>query len=405
MYHDALRRLQGIRKEIAEGDDSEEAKNAYISALTNILDRQKSASTRSGLRYKTPDYRPDGILDGADVARLLSPYRNFENSEENKQRPARSLDGVIASLEQKIQFEVPELDENVVSNLPGGWKVSKKESFIAGIKTDSNRAVDRIVNRFGSTRDAMTSAEDVEAYKKYNYAKALAAKAAAGNKATFRDIVDNRGNTIRVFRNPRSSNNTNLAATDKDIRVAAESFNLIRDRMGSDKKPVRFSFIAPSSILPDGRQGKPGSGRTLGYAYLGGEAHGFADRFRDNSDLQSEWNKPYDPNTSWHSVETSSEEENLRHTVIHEYAHVIMYKYWATDSLSFTPGKEELAKDYKKFGVQIKSGSTKVSRYGSKNVAEHFAEAYARYVITGQASPEFLQVLRSKGLLKSQQEG
>lgn len=282
--------------------------------------------------------------------------------------------------------------------------MSSKESFISGIRASSDRAIDSSIKGFGSVRDALTSADDVEAYKRYNYAKALAAKAAAGNKATFRDIVDNRGNKIRVFRNPRSTNPANLAASDSDIRVAAEAFNLIREKMGSDKKPVTFSFIAPSSILPDGREGKSSTSSTLGYAYAGGDAHGFADRHKNNSNLRSEWNKTYNPDTSWHSVISANEEENLRHTVIHEYAHVMMYKYWGTGG-SAARGEEELGRDYSKFGIQIKSGRTKVSKYGAKNVAEHFAEAYARYVITGEASPEFRDLLRSKGLLKSQQEG
>lgn len=263
--------------------------------------------------------------------------------------------------------------------------------------------MDGIVRGYGSVRDALTSADDVEAYKRFNYAKVLASKSAAGNKATFRDIVDNRGNKIRVFRNPRSTNPANLAASDGDIRVAAEAFGLIRERLGSDKKPVTFSFVSPSSILPDGREGKSGSSRTLGYAYSGGEAHGFADRHKGNSSLRSEWGKTYDPDTSWHSVMFSSEEDNLRHTVIHEYAHVVMYKYWGGDTAG-DRGEQELIRDYNRFAIKIKSGRTKISRYGSKNTAEHFAEAFARYVATGDASPEFRDLLRSKGLLKSQQE-
>ena len=298
---------------------------------------------------------------------------------------------------------MPELNENAISNLPGGWKLSNKESFLSQMRVTSDRATDNIVRGYGSVRDALTSSDDVELYKKYSYAKVLASKSAAGNKATFRDIVDNRGNKIRVFRNPRSTNPSNLTASDGDIKVAAEAFNLIRDRLGSDKKPVTFSFISPSSILPDGREGKSSSSQTLGYAYANGEAHGFADRHKGSSSLRSEWGKTYNPDTSWHSVTSSSEEDNLRHTVIHEYAHVIMYKYWGGDTAG-DRGEDELIRDYGRFGIQIKSGRTKISKYGSKNTAEHFAEALARYVATGQASPEFRDLLRSKGLLKSQQE-
>lgn len=320
------------------------------------------------------------------------------------QRPVRSIGEAIVSLENRLKAEIPELNENVISNLPGGWKLSNKESFLSQLKVTSDRATDNIVRGYGSLRDALTSADDVEAYKRFSYAKVLASKAAAGNKGTFRDIVDNRGNKIRVFRNPRSSSPSNLAASEGDVRVAAEAFALIRDRLGSDKKPVTFSFISPSSILPDGRDGKSGNSRTLGYAYSGGEAHGFADRHKGSSNLRDEWGKPYNPDTSWHSVTSSSEEDNLRHTVIHEYAHVVMYKYWGSN-VAGDRGEEELIKDYNRFAIRIKSGRTKISRYGSKNIAEHFAEAFARYVATGEASPEFRDLLRSKGLLKSQQEG
>jgi antirestriction protein ArdC len=75
----------------------------------------------------------------------------------------------------------------------------------------------------------------------------------------------------------------------------------------------------------------------------------------------------------------------------HEIGHVIADQKWKNDS--------RLRSAYESSNVK----GQVVSRYGKKSTQEHFAEAFARYVETGDATPEFLELLRSKGLLKSQQ--
>jgi hypothetical protein len=46
------------------------------------------------------------------------------------------------------------------------------------------------------------------------------------------------------------------------------------------------------------------------------------------------------------------------------------------------------------------AGSHKVSQYGTTNNNEHFAESFAKFLMTGQAHPEFMKFLQTTGLLK-----
>lgn len=302
------------------------------------------------------------------------------------------MEAEIASFKSYLQANVPNIDPNLVSNIPGNWRLASRDVLIGHIMT----GIDRANAMYGSSNQASTDAENalrkrrlvIRSLRSLNRRQQL-------QKSAFAELVDDRGNTIRVYSDPRSKGSGKGVGSDQDIQSAATAFQKIRDKVGSDKQPVIVSLVSPSSFLPSQRDASTES-NTLGFAFPGAGAHILPSR------LKAHWDKagasePYTED-SWHSVEYKTYEDKVIQTTVHEIGHVLMYKYWGNDS--FDNGATALTRDYKAFGVF----GQKVSRYGTKNVAEHFAEAYARYILTGDATPEFMDLLRSKGLLKSQQE-
>lgn len=82
----------------------------------------------------------------------------------------------------------------------------------------------------------------------------------------------------------------------------------------------------------------------------------------------------------------------MEETVAHEYAHSVekaISPNWGQDN---DPATEEYR--------SIFESDPDVSPYSSKNISEHFAESFAKYVVADEASPEFIEYLKSKGIEK-----
>ena len=192
-----------------------------------------------------------------------------------------------------------------------------------------------------------------------------------------------------MFAKPRSSRKP--TGTNTDIQLAVESIEKFRSTLNIDK-PIKYSIVAPGSELPYGEKARSDSS-TMGYSFPTGGAYIIPSRHVDSK------NKPdieYDPKTSWHSVPLKTYRDRITHTSYHEMAHNVVYNNWGTSE--YDNGEKALQEDYDKFGV---TGQV-VSQYGKDDIGEHFAEALARYIATGDATPEFMALLESKNLLKSQ---
>jgi hypothetical protein len=73
-------------------------------------------------------------------------------------------------------------------------------------------------------------------------------------------------------------------------------------------------------------------------------------------------------------------------TVLHEYGHTVENTLGVTWGLDRDPNTEAYA--------EVKA--RKVSEYGENDIREHFAESFAKYLGTGNASPEFKKFLEDK---------
>ena len=374
--------------------DPSVTKEQYIEELTKAL-QFHSEDTPAGYRYVAPRLRPDGILSNEEVARIIAPFQKAQHDKDNLAKPkaANVLEAQIQQYLASIERNIPNVSQGLVDNLPGNWKLAAKKATTARILAGIKDAQDMYSGFFDTS-----NLSDAEKKIRENSwaARSLRSLSLQGkaNKAAFAEVIDDRGNVIRIFNNPRSVGKA--VGTDEDVRAVAKSLKMIRDAVGSDKKPVVISIVANSSFLPSQRDSDTDS-NTLGFAFSGGGAHILPSRLKTNWD-KSGASGPYGSN-SWHSAEYTTYEGKVIHTVIHEIAHVMMYKYWGDDRKD--NGATALRRDYTKFGLDGQF----VSRYGQKNASEHFAEAYSRYILTGDATPEFMNLLRSKGLLKSQQNG
>jgi hypothetical protein len=101
---------------------------------------------------------------------------------------------------------------------------------------------------------------------------------------------------------------------------------------------------------------------------------------------------PDDP--KFYSTDIKTEADAFNHIVVHETGHLQMYKLWGDDKNS---GRAALAADMAKLNV-----SQDVGTYSRNSASESFAEQYAKYLLTGDASQQFLDLLSSKGLTKAQ---
>jgi DNA polymerase III epsilon subunit-like protein len=211
--------------------------------------------------------------------------------------------------------------------------------------------------------------------------------------ASFKDSTGKYPGTLRIAKGKSSG----LAATPEEIRTIVASVSNFGDKI--DMKPGSADFydmfITPTAGLKDHpirraraeiglmRKTKP---ETLAYfSEVTGTVY-FIDRIRASQAGHNSGETKTDGGAnSWWSVEIRPNSSDvLDSTVHHELGHA------AADAAGINTTKE--------------LGSRPApSRYGGKNNNEKFAEYMSKYIRTGEAPPWFIDLLRSKGLLKSQQ--
>lgn len=373
---------------------SDEAKQLYIKAIQDQFTIEQSMYDSNGplhgYRYTPSTFKGDGILSGRELAMINGPAQAAAASKENQAKPKpRSLDADIAASSKLIAGSVPKILESDLRTLNGSW-----------VQRDPSVYVNRLIDAALRSSYGYINIDSVEgAFRAKMAIKSALVRYAAGgsNKKArvFAELVNkDNGDVIRMFGSPRSDNK--LAGTMADAKLTSDALAKIHETTNVTK-PLQMSVVAPGTILPDGSTSD--NSRALGYAFPGGGGHVLPDRLQKMIANGNHSGEEYNPDTSWHSVPQNNYQEAFTHTVVHEMGHVLMYKYWGED-MPMRRGDQNLKKDYEQLGID----KQKISRYGTKNHMEHFAEAYARYVLTGDATPEFRDLLGSKGLLKSQKK-
>jgi hypothetical protein len=190
-------------------------------------------------------------------------------------------------------------------------------------------------------------------------------------------IVSPNGTVLKVTR--RASSNKPVAQPE-DILATAETIDLVFSKINMPAN-TKYSLVSSGTS----RQ-KP---NVLGYANAIAGGHTIVDRVRKAEKRDSSEKPKFVEDESWHSTDTYKRPgDYFRHTAAHELGHVVAFEVWSSES--------QMNQEYAALRKQ------QISKYGKESTHEHFAEAFAKYVLTGKATPEFLDLLRSKNLLKSQ---
>ena len=172
------------------------------------------------------------------------------------------------------------------------------------------------------------------------------------------------------------------AASDNEIDYAIDRLSEVAGKFDINLAP-RYgdgNRSVPTFYLENGYQATTSEIRSkttvLGYAKAG-QIHILVDRIRTFGEVEE----------NQFSVDTNRDPKALlRHVIYHETGHHLQ---------GINMDSNIAHKDY--------DHREHVSKYGKESPAEHFAESFAKYMETGQASPKFMQFLRGRGLLKSQQ--
>ncbi len=172
------------------------------------------------------------------------------------------------------------------------------------------------------------------------------------------------------------------AAQIKAGIAAARAFRFNKDKI-SVNVLSEASNAAPKAVTSEL------GGDEVAFTFLGGNGiYLFPEK------IETMLNRPDRP-SDFFSTDIDTKDLAYKHLIVHESGHLQMYKLWGDGKSS---GRKSLEDDFKKFNVS-QAGT---SLYGDESVSESFAEQYAKYLITGDASPEFLELLSSKGLTKAQ---
>lgn len=193
--------------------------------------------------------------------------------------------------------------------------------------------------------------------------------------------------SIKLYMDGKSSTMKPVIGPDDAVRIR-EGIAAAR-ALRFNKDPINVNVMSNDSMgVPKAVSDELESG-DVAFTYFGGDGV-----YLYPEKIQSEFIAGgFGPN--WFSTDTPDVDSIYKHLIVHETGHLQMYKLWGSENSS---GRQALEADFKKFNVR-KNGT---SDYGNESISESFAEQYAKYLLTGDASQEFIDLLSSKGLTKAQ---
>lgn len=193
--------------------------------------------------------------------------------------------------------------------------------------------------------------------------------------------------SIKLFMDPKSSTMKPVVDADEVVKIRSGITAARTNRF--NREPINVNVMAndSTSAMPSSISSQLEDG-DLAFTYFGGDGV-----FIYPEKVNKMLSEGVDSN--WFSTEIKDSQDLYKHLIVHETGHLQMYKLWGEGKGS---GRGALEKDFTKYKVS-KDGT---SDYGNESISESFAEQYAKYLITGNASPEFLELLASKGLTKLQ---
>ena len=373
-------------------DPSDENKEAYKKALTSYYGRIAVLNASAASVYNR-DAAPaalasDDILTPDEVASLNATFRATV-MEVSKSKPDLP-DTAPLTYDEIVDARLA--PENTYSGYtPQGWSPLDVRASMDLEKNKHTEVFKDIVSMVGG--DAATGISDK-----------LAESLALGLMRTqnvdpttntymapnWQSINNEAGDVIHISKKGEGYN-----STDAEIDTVANVFQKMRDKLNLGDKPMEFAMFDSRDTEPTG---------ALGFVYTRAmwsntsayqaRAHALMDKLPSvKKDLAAD-KTPFEPGKSWWAVDLAGREDDLlEYIASHEMGHVMQGEAMRQFGQNLT--QETWDKFY---GPVAKSH--RVSQYGQSNNNEHFAESFVKFLMTGQAHPEFMKFLQTTGLLK-----
>jgi hypothetical protein len=378
IYSDVINKIAAKTQEVTElakeyiSNPSPESKQKYTEALRDHLDyaalESKTQSSLKRVDYSPVQLKEDQILNKVEIAELNAdiikkyPAKKGENGSPLsiakiekyiKNTPARPLPNLSNEWAQKTPWE--KYQEELKST------ISLAEQTARGFQLPANAGRQKAIQRALLARiDPFT-----------NNLKA----------PDYSEAVRSDGIVLKVYHYP--IDDEIFVADTEEIEVTAQVIDKISEIINLPSG-VKYTLVSTAIGSSSNKTS------TLGYANRTQGGHSIVNHIRKAERTDKKKLKPFVENESWHSTHTHAGVGSyFSHTAAHEIGHLVAYDIW--------PNDDQMDNEYRQYRKQ------QVSLYGKESAHEHFAEAFAKYVLTGKATPEFLDLLRSRGLLKSQQ--
>lgn len=358
---------------------SETTKENYKQAIRNLLIKYSNALSEYAKEHSVgdipaPKWNQDPILTVLEVNQL-----NKEMAGKVKKPISRrisptphytpeQMDALLASVEANR----PPID------LPDGWSM---ESAIPA-ETTGNSALARALRR--AEKAGTEGTESVKRILHDSRYRAIATLLQRpGGKNNLYTLViqsdpDKVGHDTAIRVNV-TSDGARLASNEQ-IHTVLEELNNINKQFDLNARP--FYQNSPVgrlhvNLVAGAQSNYPYRPGVLGYA-MPGDVNVIIDRITKHSETSK------NSGDHW-SVNYDERDGMLKHVIRHEVGHSVQGSYMNYNIDQEGQGTKEF-----------------ISQYGKESPAEHFAESFARYIATGEATPTFMAFLRDRGLLKSQ---
>lgn len=350
------------------GSPSASSKDDYKKAAKDLIDTMYSIDPSKAKKFKFVDSR----LSNRDVAEVnLHIQKKIKDAPDTED--SASILSSYNALEKKISSE---FDQKIANN-PTVRELLKDGKY-ESLSDQMDKNTNGLKNEYVSAGFAPEIAEILAKSRSLDkYSKKLS----DGNRISLEFKSDMNNVVVLYF-----DKDLQPVATPEDVVRLRNSMTLVRRSGLNIKGETKFTLVGENSKAPGMSQVGPGD---QAFSFPGGGVTLLVDRLnRDAAGISSK--------KGWFSTDTSDIDKLFNHIVAHETAHTVQYSLWGSDS-SDDNGLAALQADFEARGL---STDDSVSSYGNDSFAEYFAEAYARYLLTGEASDEFKEMLEDKGLLR-----
>lgn len=368
--NDKLDELIGDVREARANDDTD----GYATALKSLLEFHYN-SFESSNAYTSPLdlVKADRFMSPREVAKVAGFLHNKDRA---GSRP-KSYSDLRDELAKEVRATLPRVDAHLRA-LGGDWKAEGALEAIDRFKAEFEKAY----------RDLGVPSDEAEFRAQ---SKAIAkVKGMISSKENAHIVLSSSTDNAQIVlhMSTETADGSPFEPSATDVEMAAILGGIRKSRANRfNKDKIKVTALGNKTALPKEISSQIGDGDA---AFT---VHGTDGLFIYPKKITAV-GTDMSFNPDWYSTRVNSLTAAYEHIIVHETGHLMMYKHWGSERDN---GRAALIADMKR--LRVTSGA---SQYGDQSPSENFAEQYAKYLLTGDASPEFIELLESKGLTKAQ---